>query len=232
MTLRSMRSKSLLLAGILLAHLHGQAWAGEPNQVLAKIGDRVITLEEFQTKLNAMPASVRSRIATPGNLRAFLRGMVLKDLFSREGNRIGLDKDPMVQARLEDLKQTVLYNAYTVKIQEQVRVEEKEMTNYFEAHRKEFGNKSFDEVKAQVAEKVRETKLKSLMTKVETEATKRWGVTVNEGLLSQVKVDQGQDPKAKEQEIKALEQRVGPLLEETKRVIREGGTPIAPSQTR
>lgn len=224
---RSMRQRRAMLAGILLACLHAYAWAGEPGQVLAKIGDRTITLGEFQAKVNAIPESLRARVTTPENLRAFLKSMVLKELFSREGRRVGLDKDPEVQAKLEDLKQTMLYNAYTVSIQNQLLVEEPELTKYFDTHRGEFGKQSFADVKAQVAEKVREAKLASLMTKAEDEAKKRWGVTVNEALLSQVQVSGG-DAKAKDQEIKTLEQRVGPLLEETKRAIREGGAPVTP----
>ena len=231
MTLRTMRS-SALLAGIMLACFGLQAWAGEPDQVLARIGDRVITLGELQAKLGAIPESVRARLMAPDNLRVFLRGMVLKELFSREGRRIGLDKDPEVRARLEDVQQSVLYNAYTARIQRQLRVEDKELKSYFEAHRGEFGQKNLADVKAQVAEKVREAKLKALMQAAEEEAAKRWGVTVNEALLGQVRVDRGQDAKLKAQEIDALEQRVGPLPEETKRAIREGGVPIAPLQTR
>jgi len=182
--------------------------------------------------LAAVPESVRARLMAKDNLRVFLRGIVLKEVFSRESRRIGLDKDPEVKAKLADLKQTVLYNAYASRIQGQLRVEDKDLERYFEAHRGEFGKKSLAEVKPEVAEKVREAKLTSLMTKVEAEAFKRWGVTVNEALLDQVKVDQAQNAKAKDQEIKTLEQRVGPLPEETKRTIREGGAPIGGEQTR
>jgi len=168
----------------------------------------------------------------PDNLRAFLKSMVLKELFSREGRRIGLEKDPEVRARLEDVEKTVLQNAYTVRIQRQLRVEDKELNSYFEAHRGEFGQKNFADVKAQVAEKVREAKLKALMQAAEEEAAKRWGVTVNEALLSQVRGDRGQHDRIGAKEIEVLEQRVGPLPEETKRAIREGGAPIMPLEKR
>ena len=230
---RRNRLVGLCGAALLLALGRPGALAGEQAKVLAKIGERVITLEEFQGRLNAIPDSVRARIVTPEGLRAYLKGMVLKELFAREALRLGLEKEPQVQAKLEEAKQQILYNAFSDKVlTDQLRVDEKDLTAYFEAHRGEFEGKSFPEVKVEVAQKVRTAKFKVLWERVEQEARKRWGVTVNEALLKEVSIPKDQASRDKEKVIQDLERRVGPLPEETKRTLREENVQPIPLKKR
>ena len=217
---RRNRLVGLCGAALLLAVWGPEALAEEQAKVLAKVGERVITLEEFQGRLSAIPDSVRARIMSPEGLRAYLKGMVLKELFTREALRLGLEKEAQVQAKLEEAKQQILFNAFSEKLLNELTVDEKELTAYFEAHRGEFEGKRFPEVKVEVAQKVRTAKHKALWERVEQEARKRWGVTVNEALLKEVSIPT-KDQASKEKVIQDLERRIGPLPEETKRMLRE-----------
>jgi len=166
--------------------------AGQEGKTLAQIGERVITLEEFQGRLSVIPDAVRSRLMTPEGLRTYLKGMVFKEVFSRDAVRLGLEKEPRVQARLEEARRQILYDAVVEKIMGEVKLDEPELMAYFEAHRAEFAGKDFPEVKAQVAEKARGDKLKAVWQKTEQEAFKRWRVTLNEELLKEVSIPQSQ----------------------------------------
>jgi hypothetical protein len=228
---RRNRLVGLCGAALLLAMGRPVALAGEQAKVLAKIGERVITLEEFQGQLSAIPESVRSRIMSPEGLRVYLNGMVLKELFAREALRLGLEKKPHVKARLEETKRQILYTAFSDKVlNEELKVDEKELTAYFEAHRGEFEGKRFSEVRVEVAQKVRTAKVKALWERTEQEARKRWGVTVNEALLKEVSIPK--DQASKEKVIQDLERQVGPLPEETKRTLREENVQTIPLKKR
>src|SRR5262245_40112698 len=108
--------------------------AADPGTVVAKIGDRVITLEEIEAKLKILPDSVRQKIMMGDNLRTYVKGMVLKELYAREAERLGLDKDPKVREQLEEARRNVLHTALTGKALGDLTVTEQEMTSYFESH--------------------------------------------------------------------------------------------------
>lgn len=204
--------------------------AGPAAKVLAKIGGRVITLEEFQDRLRGIPDSVRNRLMTPEGLRTYLLGMVVKDVFAREALRLGLDKDPKVRAQLEEAKQQILYGAFVEHVTSQLTVTETELRAYFEAHRGDFGGKDFPNVRVEVAQKARDAKYASLVESARLKAWKRWGVTVNEALLSEVAISPDQTTRDREKALQELEQRVGPLSEEQRRAFRQGEIRVIPLQ--
>lgn len=217
----------LSLLSLLLAVSGVMAASADQEAVLARIGTRVITLKEFEDRLRGIPDAVRARLMTPEGLKTYLKGMVLKEAFSQEASRLGLEKTPEVQKRLEESRREILFGAYTEKVTGELTVTESDLTAYYEAHRAEFGGKPLSEVRGQVAEKVREAKLKPLWERAEQEAFKRWKVTMNEALLNQVKIDPEQGRKEAEQKVKELERRLGPLPEEQKRILRgEGAQPV------
>lgn len=221
----------LVVAG--LALLGAGSTPAQDGNVLATIGDRVITVQELEERLKMLPDSVRQQLMAGDNLKIYLQNMVTKELVAREAERQGLDKDPKVRARLEDTRRDVLYNAFTAKMLTDLRVTEDEMAAYYAAHKSEFGGKPYQEVKPQVAQKLRDTKSRQARQKVEREAGARWPVTKNEAQLSKISLPTGQSDKDMEKAIQEAERRLGPLSEEQKRQLREGSVPqVTPGPVR
>jgi hypothetical protein len=192
------------------------------GDVVARIGDRVITLQDLEERLKMLPDSVRQRLASGDNLKIFLHNLVTKELLALEAARQGLDKDPRVRARIEEVRRDVLTNAFTGKILSDLKVTEEEMAAYYAANRNEFGGKPYQEVRPQVAQKLRDTKSRQALQKVERDAATRWPVTTNEALLGKLSATAAQPNQDLEKAIRETEKRLGPLSEEQKRQLRQG----------
>lgn len=64
--------------------------------VVAKIGDRTITLGELEARLEAEPTAVRSQFASVQKRKEYLTKLVQFEVLVAEAQRQGLDKDPEV----------------------------------------------------------------------------------------------------------------------------------------
>ena len=73
--------------------------------VVAKIGDRTITLGEIEARLAREPAVVRSQFASPQKRKEYLTSLVQFELLAAEATRRGLQNDPEV---LEAAKQAMI----------------------------------------------------------------------------------------------------------------------------
>ncbi|MBW2147894.1 MAG: peptidyl-prolyl cis-trans isomerase [Deltaproteobacteria bacterium] len=109
-----------LLAAIMI--LGGYLHAGDtaynkedPSTVLAKVGDRLITLFDLEQALMTIPSEFRKEYSTPEGRKDLLQKLIDLHLFEMEARKIGLDKDNAIRTRLETLernflsKQLVLY---------------------------------------------------------------------------------------------------------------------------
>src|SRR5262245_1934012 len=190
------RSRFVRVAGFLIAVSIG-LWSPDTgraqntqntqnNDVVAKIGDRVITLKDLEERLRMLPDSVRQKLASGDNLKIFLHNQVTKELLALEAARQGLDKDPRVRARIEEVRRDVLTNALTNKLLGELTVTEDEMAAYYAKNKNEFGGKPYQEVRPDIAQRLRNTKSRQALQKVEREATARWPVTTNEALLEKL----------------------------------------------
>ncbi len=197
------------------------------DTVVARVGDRVITLQEIEDKLRQLPDSVRDRIMKGNNLRVYLNNMVMKELFAREAEIMKIDQDPKVRARLEETRQDVLYNAISNRLLGDISVTEAEMQAYYEEHKVEFGGKAYQEVRSQVAQKLRDTKSRAAFAAVERDARARWPVTMDEAALKTINIPKGYSAEQIEKAIEEAERKVGPLPEETKKRLRDGQGPPA-----
>jgi PPIC-type PPIASE domain len=72
-------------------------------RVLARVGDRTITLADFSQALERMDRFERLRYQTPERRKLLLDEMIDTELLAREAERRGLDKRPETQAALDQL---------------------------------------------------------------------------------------------------------------------------------
>lgn len=110
--------------------------SGDRSQVVAKVGDGAITLDEVKAKLNEQPAFVRARYDTVERKKEFVDNLVRFELLSQEARRRGLDKDPEVQAMLEKVMVQRLVKA--IADEAKADVGDDEARKYYEGHKDEF----------------------------------------------------------------------------------------------
>jgi peptidyl-prolyl cis-trans isomerase C len=106
--------------------------------ILAKVGDKTITLGDFAATLERMNEYDRLRYQTKEQRRKLLEEMIDSELLAQEAERRGLDKQPEVQLEL----QQVLRDAMLAKARESLptldAIPDSEVREYYDQHRDRF----------------------------------------------------------------------------------------------
>lgn len=114
--------------------------AEQATTVLAKVGDRTITLGDYALLLERMNEIDRSRYQSKKRRRDLLQEMIDIELLAQEAKRRGLDRHPEVQ----DAVRQILRDAMRAKIHETVRspgrIGAEEVKAYYDAHPDEFSS--------------------------------------------------------------------------------------------
>lgn len=113
-----------------------QAKSGE-DQVLAQIGDTRITVKQLQEEIDALPPE--RRVAALKEPRGFLEILVREELLHQVAVREGVDKDPEVLKRLQDLKRSLLVEEMLRrKVLKAVSVTDQELQAHYDKHAERF----------------------------------------------------------------------------------------------
>ncbi len=110
----------------------------EARQVLAKIGDREITVGEFVESISSKGPFLRARYNSPERRRELLDQMVRFELFAAEAHRQGLDELPEVQ---RTRKQVLIRRFLKQEFEDRIQlsdVSDADVAAYYESHRDEF----------------------------------------------------------------------------------------------
>ena len=107
-------------------------------RVVAKVGDRDITLGDFARTLDRMDQFNRMRYQSKDRRRELLEEMIDVELLAAEAKRLGLDKQPQAQ----DAVRTILRDAILAEARGTVpapaRIPEAEIRAYYDAHQDKF----------------------------------------------------------------------------------------------
>ncbi len=110
--------------------------------VLAKVGDKVITVADFEAELEALPEFTRSKLTTKEAKRKQLDKMIDEMLLMQEAERRGLSNDPDIQKKLENYrKRMITEKLYQAAAQTETPVSEEEIKKYYEEHKDQFEEK-------------------------------------------------------------------------------------------
>ena len=109
----------------------------ELGEVLAKVDDVVITVGDFQDRINKQSPYVRARYTSVERKKEFLDNLVRFEVLAKEAERKGLDKDPEV---VRTMKQVMIqkllkdeFDKLTLK-----DITDADCKKYFDAHPEEF----------------------------------------------------------------------------------------------
>jgi peptidyl-prolyl cis-trans isomerase C len=108
------------------------------RQVLAKVGDREITLGEYAETLERMDPFERIRYQSADRRRLLLNEIVQVELLADEAKRRGLDKQPETQERLRQILKDELLRDLRNKAPGPSEISDADVHAYFDAHHDEF----------------------------------------------------------------------------------------------
>lgn len=128
---------SPLLPGVLGCRDMAAKASDRKEGVLAQVDDVVITVSEFQDRINAQSPYVRARYASLDHKKEFLDNLVKFELLAAEAKRQGLDQDPEVVRTVKQVMiQRLLRQKFdTMKADD---ISDADVKAYFDAHPEEF----------------------------------------------------------------------------------------------
>src|SRR4030043_1039029 len=102
--------------------------------VLARVGDEVITQKDLETALKKMPERKREKFRDKT-----LDQLIEVKVFSNEARNAGLDKDPKTREALEKATKEILARQFIKKIiDEKSQPSEEDMKKYYSEHKEQF----------------------------------------------------------------------------------------------
>jgi peptidyl-prolyl cis-trans isomerase C len=78
------------------------------KEELARVNDRVITLEEFEREMEQLPPQFKTLMVEEKGRKGFLQTVITRELLLQEGVRKGLDKDDKVLDKVEQFKEGLI----------------------------------------------------------------------------------------------------------------------------
>jgi len=112
------------------------------DQVVARIGNDVITMGELDEAIEAMPEWMRSAARDPAQKRAFLEQYVAEELIHQKAKRLELDKDPSVRRQAERaMRQLMIQKVLEDEIKAKVKISDDDVELYYRAHRLRYSEK-------------------------------------------------------------------------------------------
>jgi hypothetical protein len=106
--------KWILVPALFISSL---AWSlGKPTDVVATVGNKKITLEEFNRKYKEVTSQV---LVNAPSKKVFLEDLIRYEVGVQEAKKRGLEKDPVVQDRMnQELYKGLLEKELGAKVQE------------------------------------------------------------------------------------------------------------------
>jgi DNA-directed RNA polymerase subunit F len=107
-------------------------------QVLARVGDRTITLGDFEAALEHLDQFDRMRYQSPERRKELLGEMIDVMLLADEARAKGYDKDPVTQQELREILRDAMLKKAREGVPAPNEIPVEDVRAYFEAHRADF----------------------------------------------------------------------------------------------
>ena len=115
------------------------------GKVVAKVGDRKITITDFNDELRLLPQDMQDKMTSVAEKRMFLDQVIGRDLIYHAALREGFDREAAVQKDLRRLEKEYLIQYYSQqKIAPTVKADTADLRLYFNANKDKYGKRSFD----------------------------------------------------------------------------------------
>jgi peptidyl-prolyl cis-trans isomerase C len=130
------------------ANTRGEARNVDPSQIVAKVGDAVITVSDVQGRIDKQAPFVRARYVSADKKKELVDGLVQFEVMAAEAARRGYDKDPDVQwVMRQQMVAKWIQRDFDAKLKDD-DVPEADVERYYNDHPPEFHQK--DEARVRV----------------------------------------------------------------------------------
>lgn len=146
----------------------------QAGRVLAKVGDKTITLGDFAQTLERMDQFDRLRYQTKERRRDLLNEMVDAELLAMEAKRRGLDKQPEAEDAVRQILRDAILAQARAALPLPTEIPESEVRAYYEAHIQRFSEPERRRVGAIVLDSKPEAE-KVLKAAVKIKNATEWG---------------------------------------------------------
>ena len=111
--------------------------AAKQGRIIAKIGNRLVRVDELNAAINVLPDTLRTIYSTPEGKLKFLRSnYITKELLYDLALRKGIDKREEIQSKLKELKKNLLaQEAMREEFGTSLSINPQEMTAFYEARK-------------------------------------------------------------------------------------------------
>jgi hypothetical protein len=165
----------------------GASVVGEEN-VLVRVGEEVITLEEFLTFTPMLTALSPQGDIEVGK-KKLLESLINQLLYAKEAIRLGLSESAQVKVKLRQARTNVLAQEYMGwQFAQAGDISNEKVKEYFETHQGEFQGKTLSEVETSIRAKMASEAVSNLLKRATEELRQREQVVINESLLKEVPV--------------------------------------------
>lgn len=129
------RITGILIALTLAVVITGCAKKG--GQILARVNNTVITLDEFNKKIEMLPKQYQDIVKN--QKKNFLDDIVKEELLYQEALKSNIDKDPETQKVVEEAKKKIIvFRLINDRVNEKVSVSDEEIKKYYDEHSEDF----------------------------------------------------------------------------------------------
>jgi EpsD family peptidyl-prolyl cis-trans isomerase len=178
--------KGMAAIGFLLVCWGRGAFAAEGEQILAQVGEEVITVQEFLAFVSLIPSQNLQGDVEAGK-RKLLEGLISQFLFAREAVELALDQDANVKTQLKQMRVNILAQTYLKRqAADRISISDKAVQEYFEAHRGDFQGRELKDVEGSIRAKLTQDAMVELIQKARTELREREKMTINDRLLKEL----------------------------------------------
>lgn len=107
-------------------------------KVLARVGEKAITLGDFVAAMEHMDQFDRLRYQAPERRKELLEEMIRVELLAQEAERKGYDKDPVAQAEIRAVLRDAMLVSARKGAPSPADIPESEVRSYFDAHKADY----------------------------------------------------------------------------------------------
>lgn len=109
------------------------------SSIVAKIDDKIITMQDLNSEIEKLPMSMQSEYSSPDKKLELLNQLVSNELFYRAAQRIGLDKDKEVIAKTFEIKQSIMAQKYLInQMKDKLKLEPEDVKLYYDANKERY----------------------------------------------------------------------------------------------
>lgn len=112
--------------------------AGAAGEVVAVVGDKRITVDDFRAKLDEQSPFLRARYSSLERKKEFLDNLTRFEVLLQEAKRRRLESDPEVRAMLDKVLVQRLIKVHSEEVEKSASLDEAALRKYYDDHLTEF----------------------------------------------------------------------------------------------